>query len=673
MTYSVRDGKFDVAIAAAPGVAVWPSVGVRAISSLCAEMGLIVGLFGGDDIRVRGVIPLPGTGGILVAEDVQGRIHRIHSRSIIKVRPGCEFSDPFPGWRSAGLIPLSTAVRLREESQVPWDPTIVVLGTGNRALRFASELLENGTPEVYCIEPYAEWAAKRFAGWEVERRRFEMNGGKLVEARPIALREKAALCWELKVQDRQGVRLLDVARVVSAGPFGPGQEIREYPAGSLLFELEQTAPNTATEDMDGWTREEEHGRLLGTRLIRALGTDLARRREELDKLHKRTRGRLKRYAQHFEAPFTPSFQGKFIAPADLRGIRAFSGVPTEAQKKRPVASIECFEEIACNACEKVCPTDAISIGPGSRRETGERPPADRILRILTEELCTACGLCLQACPSNAIVLLEDREDRSSSRLTFAYRGLHEWKESESAALINRRGESLGNGRVTGTLAIPDGMAPTAAAPAGPAPRPPRLIQVDVPAHLVWEARAIRRSRKVSASEDEAYLTAVARSSRDESKVEITLGGEKRLVRDQIPVTVALFETGRSRPEDVLFCRDSSCRQCQLSVDGVNKLACETITHRGMVIRLGELPKRRESDQSLCPCLGITTAQVADRIQQGQLQSPEAVLSVAHLGEGKCHGRLCGGAFLRLLAAQGLDVSQWIDWRFPWSEWVLSKP
>jgi len=104
-----------------------------------------------------------------------------------------------------------------------------------------------------------------------------------------------------------------------------------------------------------------------------------------------------------------------------------------------------------------------------------------------------------------------------------------------------------------------------------------------------------------------------------------------------------------------------------------KPACTTTTHRGMSIRLGdkEAPPALLDGDVLCPCLGITRENVIERIKQGKLQSPEAVLSVSHLGEGKCHGLKCADAFRRVLLDSGLDASQWIDWRFPWSDWVMS--
>lgn len=649
-TFAVRDGRFDVVVLAGPRLASWPSAGVRALAALCAEMGLSVGVFGGESITVRGVIPFNGTGGLVITQDVQKRVHRIEARAIVKVSVAAELPDPFPGWRSPGLVPLSTAIRLKQESEVHWDPATVILGTGNQALRFASELLESGVPEVYCVETHARWGAKRYSGWEVEKRRFDMAGGKLIEATPVKLTPKAALLWELRLQDSAGIRILEVARVVSAGPFRDVPDLREHPVGSFLFEMTQTAPADRLDDVEGWVMEEERGKLLGCKIVRALVADLGERREQLDYLHRRARGRLKRYLKHREEPFTPAYQGKWVASLDARQMRQYRAVPQAEHRKRPVAALECFEDIPCNICMRACPEGAIEIGRVPRTKD----------TLLTESKCTGCGICVAACPSGAALLVHEREDRPTSTVTLSWRGSRPWKIGDQAIVTNRRGENLGSARVTALPEVPPAFAKSRL----------QLVQLEVPHHLVWEARGLKRAR-AAASEDEAYLQAVVRSSSAEHKVEILLNGEKRLVRKDISMTAALFEIGQSRPEDVLFCRDGSCGLCQIMVDGVKKLACETKTHRGMSVKLIEPTDPTQGDQSLCPCLGITTEQAIERVSQGQLQSPEAVLSVVPVGEGRCHGQLCLESFRRVLLNQGLDAAHWVDWRFPWSDWVLT--
>src|SRR4051812_34307074 len=104
MSFAVRDGRFDVVVAAGPRVRPWPSAGVRSLSALCAEMGLTVGLLGGENLTARGVIPLPGTGSLVLAEDLQRRIHRIQARAVIRIVPPSYLPNPFPGWQSPGII-----------------------------------------------------------------------------------------------------------------------------------------------------------------------------------------------------------------------------------------------------------------------------------------------------------------------------------------------------------------------------------------------------------------------------------------------------------------------------------------------------------------------------------------------------------------------------------------
>lgn len=673
----IRDGTFDVVIAQAPNVATWPTVGARAIATLCSEMGLSVGVFGGDTVQVRGVVPAESTGGWVLAQDAQARIHRFKARAIVKIVNDGQFPDPFPGWRSPGLIPLSSAHALYRAARVQWSPAVVVLGTGNKALRFASELIEDGmlgAGEVFCVESHPIWGAKRFAGWEVERRRFEILGGKILEAEPVSLTPKGPMLYELRLKDPQGVRVLECARVVAAGPYRETFPVREYPPGSLLFEFEQTAEGDPEQDVDGWILEDQRARFLAGKLIRALVPDLGARKEDLDAVIKQSRSRLKRYVRHREKPFTPAYQGKWIASTDMREMRASTALPKGAQQSREIASVECFEEIACDLCARACPTQAITLG---------KIPRDG-LQILQEDRCTACGICLTVCPSRSIVMLQEAPNRSTATLVLPWRvgpraatRFHEWKAGEFAQLVNRRGEPLGNGRVIETIALAeDGSAADAPASedgrdsADPA-RGVLLVRLEVPSHLAWEARGLRPPR-ARAVDDPVYLASLGVST--DPKVEVSFNGEKRLVREGISVAMALFELGHARAQDSLLCVDGSCQLCHVWVDGVKKLACQTQIHRGVAIK-SEAPEgapapSAEASAALCPCLGIGASEVVERIQKGGLTTPDAVSQATHVGSGRCHGQLCGEAFRRLLIQQGMDASRWVDWRFPWADWVL---
>lgn len=643
MSLMFREGALDLLILAGPRLSHWPSVGVRTLARITADFGLNVGVYGGDDLSPRGIMPLPGTGAIALLQDVQGRVHRMRGRAIARIGARAELPDPFDGWYSDGLIPLSTAHRLigaGDRSHLSWGPATVILGTGNAALQFGVDLIERFGVEVACIEVNTQWGAKRFAAWEVIRRRFEVLGGRIIEARPLSLRRMSAQLWELRVEDARGVKILEATRVVSAGPFRTTAGLREFPPGSMLFELEATASPSKRQDFEGWYSEEERARALAVRIIKGLVADLGGRREELDRIQKRARARLKRIEQHRLAPFSPSYQGKWVSPGDAKQVRAFAGVPQTEHHRRPVASIECFEAIVCNLCETACPEGAIQFSK------------DRT-EILIESKCTACGLCLPACPSSTPLLLQEKEGAANAQITLPWRNHKPWRVGELSTLVNRRGESLGSGRVSAVTPVEGSTAP-----------PMQLVQVEVPAHLAWDARGLRRL----GVPDERYREG---DQDHAARIEIQLNGERRLVRDGVPIVEALYETGQSRPREMLFCPDGSCGMCQVEVDGVKKLACKESMHPKLSLKLERETGAPDPDL-LCPCLKVTLNEVRERIRQGKLESPEAVISATHVGEGRCHGQLCIEGFRRVLASEGLvGADAWIDWRFPWSDWVLT--
>lgn len=665
--FTLRKGHFDVILAAAPLLPRWPSLGVETLSRQLAAAGLRVGLFGGATLKVKGVLPLaPATGGVVFVEDGQKRTHRLTARAVVKITHEPCFPYPFPGWYSPGLIPFATAEKLLAEQSISFDPLTLIFGSGNTALRFGSKLLQQGASKVLCVETQtAGWQKKSYAGWEVERRRFEMLRGKVIQAEPLELTAQGPLSWQLRLRDAHGIRIIDaIARLVSVGPYLNLPEIKEYPPHSLLFELEQSALSSQAECPEAWELEGQGSEWLTAKITRALLTTApaptpqppVAATQALHFFYRRTKNYLKKANSHQQNPFTPRFEGKWLARSTLNTLQTAPSVPQTRHHFQATASLECFEAIGCRSCQTACPTTAISLVAHSVR--------------LSEDRCTGCGQCLAVCPANAIVMVQQQETQSLSQLTLHWRGAQPWLHGETAQLVNRRGEWLGTGRVLATTIAPPATAsPSTAATVLSLPLAGQWVTLTLPTYLLWEARSLKRAKPESG---DRVLEAVERRGSKNFAIEILLNGEKRRTREAISISRALFEMGQSRAEDNLLCEDGSCGRCILWVDGVKKLACLTPVRPHRVIRFlhksATTTTTAAARSVFCPCLQIQASQVTSRIEQGKLSTPEAVLAVLQVGAGECHGSLCRGALKQAMQAQGVNVDQWIDWRFPWVDW-----
>jgi len=103
----------------------------------------------------------------------------------------------------------------------------------------------------------------------------------------------------------------------------------------------------------------------------------------------------------------------------------------ERIKQKPVAVIECSQEIPCNPCVDACPVNAIKI----KGNINNSPEVDF-------EKCTGCSICLGICPGLAIFLVYI--SKGKGYLTIPYE-LIPPEEGETVELISRNSEIVGKG------------------------------------------------------------------------------------------------------------------------------------------------------------------------------------------------------------------------------------
>jgi ferredoxin len=567
-------------------------------------------------------------------------VHRVQAKSIVKINAPLELPLPFEGWYSPGLVPESTARKLLDQGSLGWQPVTVILGTGNRALRLASELLQRRVSQrVVCVESVYD----RVQAWEVERRRFEVLGGRFVFGQPVSLVSKSLTAWQLKVQDPHGIRVLDTARVISVGPFGQDEGFKESPVGSFLFDWTHSDQLNFLNDVEGIMLDEHRAVVLAARLIKGLAQDSAEIKAQLEKALWISKQKLRELETIHTRRFEWKHDGKWLSNESKKVLAEFPGTPKQLIPGKWLASIECVESIGCRACERACPANAIQI---DRSESAPGAPAKS---FLIESDCTGCGQCLIACPSQVPVMLDGDLSQSFTQIILPYREISPLKKGDKVSLLNRKGEVLVQSKITDVFL--EGLGGVT------------LFKVEVPTHLVWEVRGmvgVGGAPEV-AHHDELYQERGVRT-------EVFVQGEARRVRDQQSVSVALFEIGAARPNDILICEDGSCGLCQVEIDGQKQFACETTVHQGMTIRF---TRDHQPSSHLCPCEDISETEFRETCKAGHPETFEALAPLTTAGRGRCHGLICRLHCQEIARGCGVKTDgRAVDWAFPWSDWVI---
>ena len=146
-------------------------------------------------------------------------------------------------------------------------------------------------------------------------------------------------------------------------------------------------------------------------------------------------------------------------------VEAFNLVPPmqRIRGKRPVAMIECIQEIPCNSCVIACKLGAIQM---------ENVNA---LPRINYDKCTGCMACVMVCPGQAIFLL--RAADGSAQVTLPYEFLPVPKAGELILALDREGKALGSAKVVRVLP-PERNDGTS------------LITIELPEDWLFDARGI---------------------------------------------------------------------------------------------------------------------------------------------------------------------------------------
>ena len=123
------------------------------------------------------------------------------------------------------------------------------------------------------------------------------------------------------------------------------------------------------------------------------------------------------------------------------------GIPSEKQidqvtphdsvmNSGPVVIFECFEEIPCDPCFTACPTEAVA----EFADINDIPEIDH-------SACTACGLCIAACPGLAVFIVDMSLPGDNAVVRIPYELVPLPEQGEQVIALDRSGKEVGTASV----------------------------------------------------------------------------------------------------------------------------------------------------------------------------------------------------------------------------------
>ena len=398
----------------------------------------------------------------------EDRVEHLRANSVIIATGASENMLPFPGWTLPGVIGAGAAQTMCNLHGVKPGKNILMVGSGNVGVVVGLQLIQAGCSLEAIID-----ASPRVGGYGVHAAKIARTGvpfhlrhtikevyghGKVEGAVIVEVDDK----WQPVPGTEKDLKVDTVCMAVGLSPMYQlsmiaGCETVEDPSkGGVVPVCDEYGATTVpgiyvAGDVAGI--EEASSAMIGGKIA---GASVALGQGYLDKdaFDERYRSFRKSLEQLRQGQFGHGMKGKKITHTeegievsesllccgyvDDSEILRFPGIPSEEIRMRGLTPvIECTQNIPCDPCREACAKGCIRIG-------------DRItdLPSLSEDVqCTGCGMCVAACPGQAIFLLNQNYSDGESLVVLPYEFQPLPEVGDEGLACDRTGHPVGPAKV----------------------------------------------------------------------------------------------------------------------------------------------------------------------------------------------------------------------------------
>lgn len=422
-----------------------------------------------------------------------GEVRQIKGDAVIVATGAAENMIPFEGWTLPGVIGAGAAQTLMNLHREQPGQRILMVGSGNVGLVVSYQLLQAGCQVAAVVD-----VLPRVGGYGVHAAKVARTGVPFLLSHTILRAEgtdhvTGAVIAQVdeKMKAIPGTEQhLEVDTICMAVGLSPMSQLTRM-AGCEMTVKGGTVPVCdefgettvsgvyAAGDVSGIEEASSamlKGRLAALAAARRGGFLTQADFEEKTVLHQQALAKIR------SGMFAPGNPNKLTMTKTSEGydlsmsllqhgyqtveeLQKFPGKMEEKPGVHPV--IECTQNIPCNPCQDVCPHNCIRVGSD----------ITALPTLSAENACVGCGLCVAACPGQAIFLRKDTNE--GAEITLPYEFLPVPQAGETGTALNRAGKPIGTATVVKVQSIPINDATT-------------LLTIRVAAALGNEARFYKR-------------------------------------------------------------------------------------------------------------------------------------------------------------------------------------